>query len=331
MGAGAIGGYVGVRAAAAGCTVVMVGRPELCEMQSILQAVDLDGRTFGPSDRVRVTTEVQALADVDVCLLTTKSKDSTSSAQALVDVLSPGTPVVSLQNGLENPNRLRAAGLTAVVPGLVTFNVVRDGACFRQATSGPIASEAGDSAPAVAELARLLREVPWVFRPELASMQAGKLLLNLNNGVCAAAGVTVANSLRARPLRRVYGLCLREGIQVLRAADQPFERIGRLSPALIARLLGLPDFIFFQLARQMITIDPRAKSSTLQDLERGRPTEIDDLNGAIVRLGRAHGVPTPANSCITETIRTLEGAETLAHPTPEALLRACRPVSSKDV
>ena len=324
MGAGAIGGYVGVRAAAAGVSVVMVARPDLCEVQDELRSVDLDGRTFRPDATIVATNNPAELAGVDLCLLTTKSKDTEASGELLKGVLPPGTPVISLQNGLDNPKRLAQVGLTSVVPGLVTFNVVRDGPVFRQTTSGPIATERGDNHAGLVELAGRMQEVPWVFEDDLLAMQACKLLLNLNNGICAASGVTVAESLRSRSLRRAFALCIREGIKVFKVAGQPVQRIGRLSPGMIARLLGLPDFLFFQAARQMIKVDPRAKSSTLQDLERGRQTEIDDLNGAIVRLGEAHGVQTPANAYITRTIKALEGVAHRQHPSPEVILAGCR-------
>ena len=324
MGAGAIGGYVGVRAAAAGWPVVMVGRPALIELQDKLRAVDLEGRSYTPQRPVTVTDDPAGLAGCDLCLLTTKSRDTVDAGTVLKDVLAAETPVVSLQNGLLNPARLRQVGLSRVVPGLVTFNVVRDGSEFRQTSSGPIVTETADGHPALKALATALAAAPWHFEPDLAPKQAGKLLINLNNGVCAASGVPVVESLRSRALRKVFALCIREGLAVFKKAGQPVQRLGRISPDLIARVLTWPDLLFFRIAGQMVKVDPRAKASTLQDLERGRPTEIDDLNGAVVRMGLDLGVPTPANAFITDTIKRLEQMPEPVYPRADDILRGCR-------
>ncbi len=322
MGAGAIGGFVGVRAAAAGVPVTMIGRSALSAVQDRLKAVDLDNQASVPTAELRVSDDPADLADADVCLLTTKSKDTIEAGTRLKEVLPPEVPVVSLQNGLDNPERLRSVGLSQVVPGLVTFNVVWQDAVFRQTTSGPIVTEAGDSHPGLAELVGRLTDVPWIVEDDLRAMQAGKLLINLNNGVCAASGVTVAESLKSKALRRVFALCIREGLKVFARAGHPVRRIGRISPEAIARILVLPDFLFTRLAQRMVKVDPLAKSSTLQDLERGRPTEIDDLNGAIVRLGEQHGVQTPANRYITETIKRLEETNDRVHPSVDDIVAA---------
>ena len=74
-------------------------------------------------------------------------------------------------------------------------------------------------------------------------------------------------------------------------------------------LLQMPNFLVMLVARKMVSLDPSARSSTLQDLDAGKPTEIGDLNGAIADLARAHGLRAPANQTITELIRELETAE----------------------
>jgi 2-dehydropantoate 2-reductase len=100
-------------------------------------------------------------------------------------------------------------------------------------------------------------------------------------------------------------------------------RLGRLDARISSRLLVVPDPIFRLLAGAMIRIDPTARSSMAEDLEGGRKTEIDFLNGAIVRLGAQHGVPTPVNRRVVEAIHAAERGEPRAH-TPETLLAQLR-------
>jgi 2-dehydropantoate 2-reductase len=93
-----------------------------------------------------------------------------------------------------------------------------------------------------------------------------------------------------------------------------------MPPAAIARMLALPDAIVLRVAKKLVSIDPRAKSSTLQDLEAGKATEIDDLSGEIVRLAAKAGKPAPKNRIIVDVVHSLEmAAPPLPFLTPDEL------------
>ena len=91
------------------------------------------------------------------------------------------------------------------------------------------------------------------------------------------------------------------------------SRIAGLRPALLPKVLRLPDWLFKLLARRMLAIDPQARSSMWDDLQRGRPTEIDDLQGAILRLAEKSGTPAPMIQRITVLVRAAE-SERLGSP-----------------
>ena len=95
-----------------------------------------------------------------------------------------------------------------------------------------------------------------------------------------------------------------EGVAAFRANAVPIQRLGPLPGWAVARLLPLPDVIVLNVARSIIQIDAAAMSSTLQDLHAGKPTEIDDLNGEIVRLAPDH---SPVNRRIVQAVKGLEG------------------------
>ncbi len=312
LGAGAIGGYLGVRLSAAGVPVTLVGRPDLVAARASLVAYDLDGRAYAPSNSLVVSASPDALADVDVCLVTVKSADTAKAGESLREVLKSATPVVSIQNGIRNARVLAENLGRGATPGMVTYNVRREGAGFRRNTTGPLMAGQG-TGPERDVLKRLAQAFanagePMVLHPNIEGILVGKLLLNLNNGLCALTGLSVADSLKSRPLRRCFATCLREGLAVVRKAGLPVERIGPLAPGLVAWALTLPDAIFFRVARSMMSINPAARSSTLQDLDRGKPTEIDYLSGEIVALAREHGLSAPANAFVVERVHRLERA-----------------------
>jgi 2-dehydropantoate 2-reductase len=128
-------------------------------------------------------------------------------------------------------------------------------------------------------------------------------------------------SIRSRPLRLAYAACLREGLDVAKASHRPVASIGILSPRLIVRLLPLPDPIVHRLGRRMAKFDPRARSSTLQDLDRHKKTEIDHLNGEIVRLAEQAGMDAPANRFVTDRVHELEAQDELQFLSPDEVRR----------
>lgn len=329
FGAGAIGGYLGLRLAAGGADVVLHGRPWLADVSDDLSAFDLDGRRFAP--KVRVVTDAKALCEADVCLVTVKSAQTAGAAEELSRVLAPGALVVSFQNGMRNAERLRQTlREQTVVPAMVSFNVViEDDRRFRQATSGPLSAGRvlGSGLFTLERLEACFGRggLPLELHHDIGNVQAGKLLVNLNNGVSAAVGMTIKDAVSNRDIRRCFAACVSEGLTIFRRTGLRPAKVVALPPAIIVKLLPLPDAIFLRLAKPLVTIDPRAKSSTLQDLERGRRTEIDDLNGEVVDRARAAGLAAPANQVICDVIHELEEAavkrQSLRFLSPEELWR----------
>jgi 2-dehydropantoate 2-reductase len=342
LGAGAIGGYLGIRLSAAGAAVTLVGRRELVEHRERLHAVTLEGAEIRPSAGLEVAEDPAALARAEVVLVTVKSQATAGAAEVLERHAPADATVVSFQNGLRNAEVLRKVLGARVVAGMVTFNVFREdhGARFRHATRGPLVagvdeatrgrrrpaapSEASPHAERMRALAERLAAsgLPLQLHPAIDDVLAGKLLLNLNNGVCAATGLPIAASLRSRDARWCLSRCMLEGLAALRPEGyRPTSVIG-LPPAIIARALRLPDAILLRVAKKLLSADPSARSSTLQDLDAGKPTEIDELNGAIAALCRTQGRAAPANATITELVHSLEGrTPPLPFVTPAELRR----------
>jgi 2-dehydropantoate 2-reductase len=311
FGAGSIGCYLGGRLLAAGADVVLVGRlgDELAAHG--LTLVDVDGtRTVLPAARLAHAADAAALADREIVLVTVKSTDTAAAGAVLAGVLAPGATVVSFQNGVSNPDLLRAAlGTRRVVAGMVPWNVVRLGAGgFQQTTTGPVGIERGAGEAFLAALRRT--RLPLDVRDDLRGVQWTKLLLNLNNSVNALAGVPLRQELAQRDYRRVFAAAFAEGLACLRAAGLRPVRVGRMLPALAPAILQLPDALFFRLAAALVKIDPAARSSMLDDLDRKKATEVDFLNGEIVRLGERHGVATPVNRRIVALVHAAEAAGT---------------------
>jgi 2-dehydropantoate 2-reductase len=113
-----------------------------------------------------------------------------------------------------------------------------------------------------------------------------------------------------------------EGLAAGRAAGIRLARIEGIHPRLVAFALGLRDPLFSLAARRMLAVDPSARSSMWEDLAARRPTEIDHIQGEIVRLADKHGLAAPLNRRVIELIKAAERAgKGSPHLDPEAIAR----------
>lgn len=309
VGPGAVGTFAGAVLGSASADITMVGRREVSEGHGPLVA--LDGARTWEAARARWTLDIADIARVDVVLVAVKAGDTDEVATALAAVLPSSTPVVSLQNGLSSATRLAHRLGKRVARGVVGFNVRLEGpGRARKTTRGSVL--VGELAPPytepVRELARCFERarVALSVVPDIEERALGKLLVNLNNGVCAATGLSIAESISDDDARRVYARCIEEGLEIMRRRGLRPRAVGSVSPAVLARVLRLPGSLVRPLLRVFGRVDPEARSSTLDDLERGRATEIDDLSGAIVAMAARSGARAPVNETIAGIVRRHE-------------------------
>jgi 2-dehydropantoate 2-reductase len=311
MGTGAIGGYVGGRLAASGADVVFIGRDRLKrEIDDYgLTVVDLEGRASRITpDRVRFSTEVAALRDVDFVLCCVKSGATPATAAELASVLRKDAVVVSFQNGVRNPEELRARLDQKVLAGIVNFNVLsKERATFRCTTSGPLIVEG-----AASELTTALRAAGFEVKNEerIREIQWSKLVINLNNSVSALSDRPTKEIILTWGYRRVLSALMAEALAVLRVAGIRPARLGLFPLPLIVRILRAPTSVVRVVARAQLKIDPEARSSMWEDLTMGRTTEVDWINGEVVRLAETCGdkALAPLNRRVVEVMHDAEKA-----------------------
>ena len=310
-GAGSIGCFVGGMAAAAGRRVALLARPRV--IQEIEAAGGLRLTSFEGFDRqiassqLTLSDDPSIFANAGVVLVTVKSADTAGMADIIAQHAPADAVVVSLQNGIGNVAvlRQRLPG-RRVLAGMVPFNVISAGeGRFHRSTSGDIVIEQDDAGTA-AQLS-----VPGLtMRPSqnIAGVQWGKLLVNLNNALNALSGLPLRQQLAQRPWRMLFADQMAEGLAAIRA-----EGINPVSPTPIPAnwtptLLRLPDPIFEALLGRTMKIDPEARSSMWEDLQRGRATEIDYLHGVITAIADRRGLQVPLSRRILALIRQAEAA-----------------------
>ncbi len=317
-GAGSVGCYIGGRLKAAGRNVVFLLRPSLKQAIAArgIALADLDGgeaELILPPESLETTDDPHAaLSQADIVLVTVKSGATAAMAELIAAHAKPDAVVVSLQNGVDNAALLREhlGPDRKVVAGMVPFNIVqtRDPdrpVSFRRATSGKVMIAEGH--PGLREILDV-PGAPAREQKDMLGLQWTKLLLNLNNALNALAGVPLAEEFAVRGWRRLLAAQINEGLAVLKAANIRPARFEGIHPRVVAKVLPLPDGVFRLLARGMLAIDPRARSSMWDDLEAGKPTEIDFIQGKLMTLAEQTGIATPVTANVFLHIKDAEAA-----------------------
>ena len=310
LGAGSIGCYVGGALLATGADVMLIGRSRMQErlaLSGLLLTDATSERVAHLPGSVPFTQDAGALADAQLILLTVKSADTDGAATLIAMHSRSDAVVLSLQNGVGNVARLRAAlpGRT-VLAGMVPFNVVQlEAGRLHRGTAGELMVE---TSPALAPWlpAFAAARLPLHQQADFESIQWGKLLINLNNAVNALANVPLKTEFSQRGYRRCLAALIDEGRTILEAAGIHPAKVVKLGPRLLPLVLRLPDALFARVAAPMLRIDPEARSSMWEDLEAGRRTEADYLNGAVVAMAASIGRTAPCNARIVKLVRAAE-------------------------
>src|SRR3984885_1159880 len=309
-GAGSIGCFVGGMLAAAGRPVALLARPRvLREIEDNgLRLTSLDGseRRIAP-DRLTLSESPSIFTDAGVVLVTVKSADTAGMADLIAQHAPRHAVIVSLQNGVGNASLLRERlPGRRVLAGMVPFNVIALGqGRFHRATSGDIVLEQDD-----AGAADRLSAPGLTLRPSgnIAGVQWGKLLVNLNNALNALAGLPLRQQLGQRAWRVLFADQMAEGLAALKAEGIRPVSSTPIPPRWTPHLLRLPDPVFGVLLGRTMKIDPEARSSMWEDLQRGRRTEIDYLQGVITGIADRHGLRVPLSRRIVALIKSAEAA-----------------------
>lgn len=309
-GAGSIGCFVGGMLAASGRRVALLARPRLAAEIEVngLRLTNFDGSEQRLDEsQLTLSDDPSIFSDVGTVLVTVKSTDTAEMADIIARHAPADVVVVSLQNGVGNVSvlRERLPG-RRVLGGMVPFNVVRLGeGWFHRSTSGDIVVEQ-DEAATFEKLS-----VPGLnmrATTDIEGVQWGKLIVNLNNALNALSDIPLRQQLAQRAWRRLFADQMAEGLAAIKAEGIRPVSPTPIPPSWMPPLLRLPDAIFGMLLGRTVKIDPAARSSMWEDLQRGRHTEIDYLQGVITGIAHRRGLTAPLSRRIVELIKQAEVA-----------------------
>jgi 2-dehydropantoate 2-reductase len=297
VGAGAVGGYFGGMFARAGAPTVFIGR------QHFAVAVNSKGLVVDKlqgEERItaNATIEMRAVRDCSLILFCVKANDTTAAAAQMAPFVRPDATVVCLQNGVDNAGQVRAAANVVVIPAAVyvAVSVPESGRVKHLARGDLIIGPLSETTTEVASLF-VRAGIPCSISDNIEGELWVKLLRNCAlNAISALSHVRYGEIARNTDAKQLMTRIVDEVLAVARAARVVLPGVRDRESGMAAAM---------ELAMQMSD----ALSSTAQDLNRGRPTEIDALNGYIARRGTELGVPVPVNHALFALVKLAEQKE----------------------
>jgi 2-dehydropantoate 2-reductase len=310
LGAGAVGSYFGGILARAGVEVTLIGR--LAHVEAIRRdGLLLDTTTFRERVQVNASTDPAGVANADFVLFCVKMTDTEVASRMLATHLASGALVVSLQNGVDNLDRIRAASGIDAIPAVVYIAVAlpEPGHVKHSARGELVIGELNRERSATEPPSERCRRVAEIFTGagvpcrisgDIEADLWSKFVVNCaGNAVAAIAQTTYGAAAREPHTREVMARLIEETVAVARASG-----------------VRLPDTDFVQSGLKFLAGMEHATSSTAMDIARGKPTEIDSLNGLIVRRGAELGIATRVSLTVHALVKLLE-ARNAQHKTAQ--------------
>jgi 2-dehydropantoate 2-reductase len=322
IGCGGIGGVVAATLTRAGADVTpVVGNPAIAAALRThgYRVRDLDGCEWSVAPaRAPILHAEDADAPFDLAIVATQSTTLEAALRAARPRLAGGALVVTCQNGLPE-ERARAIVGERVVGCVVGWgaSMVEPGLYQRTSRGVLTLGRPSAAAPDPAPIARLLEAAsPSLVADDLAGVRWSKLAINcVTTTLGAVGGVALGKLLSHRPIRRIALEVFAEVAAVASAEGVRVQPVGgtldidkiAITDAERALSFGSPSLAYKHSVLMAVGFKyRRLRSSMLYALERGRPPEIDFLNGEIVRRGAALGVPTPVNAALVAAVREIE-------------------------
>ena len=294
IGAGAVGCYYGGLLLKAGHDVTFIGRqPHVDAINA--NGLLLDTKTFTGHLPAKAATDTANLAAPDLVLVCVKSADTEAAGRSLAGRLRPLTSVLSLQNGVDNARRLAVVTGHAVIPVVVYVGSEMAGpGHVRHHGGGDLAIGASPASEALAQTLRAAG-IGVTIAADIEITLWSKLIINCAfNALSAVANISYGPMLEVEGTRDVVASAVQEAIAVARASG-----------------VAIPDDIIAHIMKIPANM-PNQMSSTAQDLVRGKPSEIDFLNGYVVRKGAELGIPTPTNQALQVMVKLAQRGKELS-------------------
>lgn len=316
-GAGSLGTVLGAYMTKGGVPVELVNRNRAHVDALRKKGAHITGTVDFSTPVTAITTE-EMTAPYDVIFLMTKQLHNKEVVTFLKPLLAPDGVIVTFQNGIPEPGIAEIVGESHTIGCVVEWGATMDAPGECVLTSDPdslsfhMGGMQGVSDAKLAEVRSLLEKMcPVAMEDNLLGARWSKLLINATfSGLGTVVGGVFGDVSEKKDARRVAVRCMKECIDVGHAAGATFAPVqGKDLTKLFYHKNGFKRAIAELLVPIAMKKHRAIEPSMLQDLKKGKPCEIDAINGVVCEWGRKCGVPTPINDRIVEIVKKEQAGE----------------------
>lgn len=319
-GAGSLGTILGAYISKAGVSIDLINRNNAHIEALNTQGAQVVGTVQFTQPVVAYTPE-EMRGQYDILFLMTKQQHNTEVVTMLKDFLAPDGVLVTFQNGLPEVQIASILGEQRVLGCTVAWGATMQSAGVCELTSEPdalsfslgaISANRSKHFAKVKELLELMGTVD--IEDNFLGTRWSKLLINASfSGMSAVLGCTFGEAAKPRASRRIVQALIKECIDVCQAGGIRIEPVqGKDIVALLNYKNSIKKAFSYFIIPIAIRKHAKLKASMLQDIEKGKPTEVDAINGAVSDYGRKVSCPTPMNDRVVDIIHRIERGE--LHP-----------------
>ena len=307
VGLGAVGSILGGLLARTGDNITLIGR------KNQVDAIKKNGITIDGVhiiENIHVTEKFSSLTDVDVMFVCVKSHDTYELALKIKKYLKKSALIVSMQNGVRNARQLEGITGVKTMSSAVLFNAVckKAGDVSLTMKGGLLLEYNKEKYTTILKIHNVLKKAGFNVEiiDDIHAALWSKLVLNLQIAVTALTGQSIKESIKDRISRKIIISTMNEGLRVVKKSEIRLSALSKVDPRKMIWILRTGGFLSTVLSNYILGLKENARNSMWQSLSRGKPTEIDYINGEIVNLAKQNNLKAPINIKLVELIKEAE-------------------------
>ena len=310
IGLGAVGSIVGGLLSKVEQDVVLIGKENQVEIinKNGLKLEGINGSTLVKN--VYASSDYKKLVDCDVIIVCVKSQDTQSLANSLKGAIKKSALILSLQNGVRNSEILKNTTGNKAISGVVLFNAFysEPGVVFLTIKGGLFLEYDEGFSDVLNVLVNSFKEAGLDSKivEDVDGFLWNKLIVNLQNAVTALTGQTIKESIVDKNSRAILVATMKEGISIIEQSGVQLKTLPGFDSKKMVRRLSLFNSTLLKVGSRFMDLKENARTSMWQSIHRGKSTEIDFINGEIVKLAKKNNLKAPINSKLVELIKEAE-------------------------
>lgn len=320
IGLGAVGSVIGGLISKNNKNITLIGKKKQIEQIEKNGLKITKNKSETTIENLNLSSDFSSIKKVDIIFVCIKSQDTKKLFLDLKDHMKEETVIVSLQNGVRNTEIINKIVKNKVLSSVILFNALyKKPGQVDLTIKGKILLE--DDKKYSKKIYELFKDtgIKITLVENIKKFQWSKLILNLQIAVTAITGQTIKESIINKDSRKIIAETMYEGVKIVEKSGIKIESLPDLDPKkMIKRLTKLNTF-FLKIGSKFLGVSEKARNSMWQSLVRNRKTEIEYINGEIVKLAEKNKMSAPINRKLVRMIKDLEKKERRYNIKPEKL------------